>query len=327
MPTSPLRFALLDHVEAPCERPSAQVYDEVASYVRLADRLGFDYYWFSEHHSHVHYGHLPWPLLLALHLASQTQRIQLGTAIICLNLHHPLAIAEQAVVADLLMHGRLAPGFGSGSSPTESTLFGRAIISEQERHEHFSEALGEILANWRDTESLPKAHPTLHSRSWQAVNSVGSAQIAGQLGMNMMYSHLRTPEQYKLYRHTYRDSGGRGLIAANRPVYVGTDDITAITEAEPALRVLWRRFRSEGKISAETPEPDDPWLLCGHPINFLVGGPASVAAQIAALRAETDFDVINLEPNWAALSPEQIRASIERLATQVRPALMPPGTI
>jgi alkanesulfonate monooxygenase SsuD/methylene tetrahydromethanopterin reductase-like flavin-dependent oxidoreductase (luciferase family) len=320
MPT-PLRFALLDHIEAPQERPSAEVYEEVAGYVRLADTLGFDYYWFSEHHRYVHYGHLPWPMLLALHLASQTKQIQLGTAIICLNLHHPLAIAEQSVVADLLMRERLAPGFGSGSSPTESVLFGKDLVSEQERHAHFAEALGQILASWHDSESLPKASPTLHTRSWQAVNSVGSAQNAGRLGVNMMYSHLRTPEQYKQYRQAYLDAGGTGLIAANRPVYVGVDDATAIAELEPALRTLWRRFRSEGKISAETPEPGDPYALCGHPINFLVGGPESVARQIAALRAETDFDVINLEPSWAGLTPEQIHGTIRRLAEAVRPAL------
>ena len=320
----PLRFALTDHVEAPCERPSGEVYAEVAAYVRLADSLGFDYYWFSEHHNYVHYGHLPWPMLLALHLASQTEHIQLGTAIICLNLHHPLAIAEQAAVADLLMQGRLAPGFGSGSSPTESVLFGKELVSEQERHANFAEALGQILTSWRDPESLPRAHPTLHARSWQAVNSIGSAQNAGRLGMNMMYSHLRTPEQYKQYRQAYLDSGGTGLIAANRPVYVGPDDATAMAELEPALRTLWRRFRSEGKIPAETPEPSDPWELCGHPINFLVGGPASVAAQIAALRVETDFDVINLEPNWAGLTSEQIHGTIRGLAEAVRPTL---GTI
>ncbi|MCX6366265.1 MAG: LLM class flavin-dependent oxidoreductase [Armatimonadetes bacterium] len=320
MPT-PLRFALLDHIEAPQERPSAEVYEEVAGYVRLADTLGFDYYWFSEHHRYVHYGHLPWPMLLALHLASQTKQIQLGTAIICLNLHHPLAIAEQSVVADLLMRERLAPGFGSGSSPTESVLFGKELVSEQERHAHFAEALGQILASWHDSESLPKASPTLHARSWQAVNSVGSAQNAGRLGVNMMYSHLRTPEQYKQYRQAYLDAGGTGLIAANRPVYVGVDDATAIAELEPALRTLWRRFRSEGKIPAETPEPGDPYALCGHPINFLVGGPESVARQIATLRAETDFDVINLEPSWAGLTPEQIRRTICHLAEAVRPAL------
>ena len=321
---TPLRFALLDHIEAPRERPSGEVYEEVAGYVRLADALGFDYYWFSEHHRYVHYGHLPWPMLFALHLASQTKQIQLGTAIICLNLHHPLAIAEQAAVADLLMQGRLAPGFGSGSSPTESVLFGKALVSEQERHAHFAEALTQILESWNDPETLPQAHPTLPARSWQAVNSIGSAQNAGRLGMNMMYSHLRTPEQYKQYRQAYRDSGGTGRIAANRPVYVGSDDATAMAELEPALRALWRRFRSEGKIPAETTEPDNPWLLCGHPINFLVGGPESVAEQIAALRAATDFDVINLEPNWAGLTSEQICGTIQRLAEQVRPAL---GTI
>ena len=70
--------------------------------MRLADRLGVKYAWFAEHHAHAHYGHLPTPLLYALHLAGQTKQIQLGTAIICLNLHDPLDVAEQVAVADVL---------------------------------------------------------------------------------------------------------------------------------------------------------------------------------------------------------------------------------
>ncbi len=84
---------------------------------------------------HAHHGHLPTPLLLALHLAGQTRLIQLGTAIICPNLHHPLDVAEQVAVADLLANGRMAVGFGSGSTPEESALFGAELAEEQERGE------------------------------------------------------------------------------------------------------------------------------------------------------------------------------------------------
>jgi len=52
---------------------------------------------------------------------------------------------------------------------------------------------------------------------------------------------------YREYSDALPQRGGSGLIAANRPVYVGADDQSAFREAEPALRTLWRRFHSEGK--------------------------------------------------------------------------------
>ena len=129
----------------------------------------------------------------------------------------------------------------------------------------------------------------------------------------MLFSHLRTPEQYRQYAAAYREAGGTGLIAANRPVFVGPDDRTAFDLAEPALRILWRRFRQEGKIPADTPEPERPQDLCGHPINFIVGGPESVARQLLALHEQVPFDVANVEVRWAGLSHEVVRDSLKRL--------------
>jgi alkanesulfonate monooxygenase SsuD/methylene tetrahydromethanopterin reductase-like flavin-dependent oxidoreductase (luciferase family) len=286
--------------------------------VRLADRLGVGYFWFSEHHSHAHHGHLPAPLLLALHLAGQTKQIRLGTAIICLNLHHPLDIAEQVAVADVLAGGRLAVGFGSGSTPEEFGLFDLPVTEEVERHERFLAALQTIRTAWAGN-MLPKPRADLPERCWVAVNSVGSARIAGRVGFNVMFSHLRTPAQYRDYTAVYRSVGGRGWIAANRPVFVGPDDATAFTLAEPALRILWRRFRDEGKIPAETPEPSAAADLCGHPINFIVGGPATVARGLRQLHAESPFDVANLEVRWTGLSDELIRESLTRLMADVAP--------
>ena len=282
-------IGITDHLEGPHDRPSAEVFAEVSDLVRLADRLGVEYAWFAEHHAHVHEGHLPAPLLFALHLAGQTRQIRLGTAIICLNLHHPLAVAEQVAVADVLTGGRIAPGFGSGSTPEEFDLFGLDVTGEDERHARFEEALRVILAAWsgdwsraRDFpvpphRSLPVPSADLPGRCWLAVNSSGSARIAGAFGFNVLFSHLRTPEQYRHYLDVYRAAGGTGRVAANRPVFVGPDDDTAFAAAEPALRLLWRRFHREGKIPAGTPEPSRVEDLCSHPINFLVGGPESVA--------------------------------------------------
>src|SRR5437868_50669 len=144
------RIGLIDHLEGPRDQASAQIYDEVAALVRLGDELGLDYAWFAEHHVHTHYGHLPAPLLFALHLAGQTHRIHLGTAIICLNLHPPLAIAEQDAVADALSNHRMAVRFGSGSTPEESALFGLTETNDDERHARFESALRSILSTWND---------------------------------------------------------------------------------------------------------------------------------------------------------------------------------
>src|SRR4051794_19441253 len=103
-----MKFALTYHIEGPRVRPSLEIYEEVAAQVRLADTLGFGYAWFAEHHAHLHLGHLPCPLLLALHVLGEVKRLHLGTAVICLNMHHPVEIAEQIAVADLLSGGRVS---------------------------------------------------------------------------------------------------------------------------------------------------------------------------------------------------------------------------
>ena len=331
-----LEIGITDHLEGPRRRPSREIYAEVEDLVRLADELGIEYFWFAEHHGHAHHGHMPAPLLMALHLAGQTRRIRLGTAIICLNLHHPLAVAEQVAAADVLSGGaRMAVGFGSGSTPEEFELFGLRETAEIERHARFEEALRIIRACWAGRvdagdltfhnvpahEPLPVPPGNLAQRSWLAVNSAGAARIAGTMGFGMLFSHLRTPAQYREYVEAYQAAGGTGRVAVNRPVYVGPDDRAAFALAEPALRTLWRRFQSEGKIPADQVEPRSREELSAHPINFIVGGPASVARQLDDLYAQAPFDVANLEVRWEGLSHSAIRDSLRRLATEVRPLL------
>ncbi len=328
-------IGLTDHLEGPPDRPSSAIFDEVADLVRLADRLGVRYAWFAEHHAHAHHGHLPTPLLFALHLAGQTGRIRLGTAVLCLNLRHPLDIAEQVAVADTLTGGRLAVGFGSGSTPEEFGLFGLAVTDERDRHARFEEALRVIRSAWGGEwdgpplrhfpvpphRPLPVPATDLPGRCWVAVNSPGSARIAGTFGFNMLFSHLRTPEQYRAYLAAYRAAGGTGLVAANRPVFVGPDDATAFARVEPALRTLWRRFRHEGKIPSGTPEPARPEDLCGPPIHFIVGGPETVARHLLALHEQSPFDVANVEVRWAGLPHELVRDSLRRLMEEVMPLM------
>jgi alkanesulfonate monooxygenase SsuD/methylene tetrahydromethanopterin reductase-like flavin-dependent oxidoreductase (luciferase family) len=345
-----VKFALTYHVEGPRDRPSLAIYEEIAAQVELADRLGFDYAWFAEHHAHIHLGHLPCPLLFALHLAGRTRRIQLGTAVICLNMHHPIEVAEQIAVADLLTGGRISPGFGSGSTPQELALFELPSVDAATRHARFEESLAVVRAVWAGGQNgrmgewengrsgpelplshspippfshsvpLPVARPDLTARSWVAANSLEAAGIAGRGGHNMMFSFLRPPEQYEALYAAYRAAGGQRSVAANRPIYVGEDDAGAWAEAEPALRLLFHRFREEGKISRETAEPAR-FDATNAPGQFLVGGPDTIVRFIRDLRARIPFDTFNVEPRWAGFSPGQVQASMQRFADRVMPEL------
>jgi alkanesulfonate monooxygenase SsuD/methylene tetrahydromethanopterin reductase-like flavin-dependent oxidoreductase (luciferase family) len=308
-------IGITDHLEGPRDRPSRELYAEVADLVQLADRLGVQYAWFAEHHAHAHFGHLPTPLMYALHLAAQTKQIHLGSAVVCLNLHNPIDVAEQVAVADVLSGRRMAVGFGSGSTPDECALFDVDDVDEPQRHERFAKALESIRTAWQ-TRIFPRPTPDLAPRCWVAVNSSGAARIAGQFNFNVLFSHLRTPQQYRQYTDAYRSAGGTRLIAANRPVFVG--DVDAVV---PALRVLWRRFRDEGKIPRDMPEPDSIDALAAHPINFMLGGPKAVAREIRELHDQAPFDVLNVEVRWTGLSHELVRQSLSALMNEVVPML------
>src|SRR4051794_10259161 len=162
-----MKFALTYHIEGPRARPSAEIYEEVSQQVVLADALGFEYAWFAEHHSHIHLGHLPCPLLLALHLTGRTSRIHTGAAVVCLNMHHPVEVAENAAVADHLSGGRISPGFGSGSTPEELALFGLPNVDPDTRHSKFEQSLRVIRQVWsghgprRDHGDGPRYDPPL----------------------------------------------------------------------------------------------------------------------------------------------------------------------
>jgi hypothetical protein len=57
--------------------------------------------------------------------------------------------------------------------------------------------------------------------------------------------------------------------------------------------------------------------LCAHPINFIVGGPQTVARRLWELQQQAPFDVCNVELRWAGLAHELVRESMQRLMQQV----------
>jgi probable F420-dependent oxidoreductase len=103
-------------------RTFAQEYGEVVDLARLAETLGFDSVWVSEHHGSSD-GYLPSLLPVLAGLATATDRLLLGTGVILTPFHHPLRLAEDAAVVDQLSGGRLILGLGLGWREEEFRMF------------------------------------------------------------------------------------------------------------------------------------------------------------------------------------------------------------
>jgi probable F420-dependent oxidoreductase len=104
------------------DRTFAQEYRDVVELSRLAETLGFDSVWVSEHHGSGD-GYLPSLLPMLAALAAATDRVQLGTGVMLTPFHHPLRLAEDAAVVDQLSEGRLNLGLGLGWREEEFRMF------------------------------------------------------------------------------------------------------------------------------------------------------------------------------------------------------------
>jgi alkanesulfonate monooxygenase SsuD/methylene tetrahydromethanopterin reductase-like flavin-dependent oxidoreductase (luciferase family) len=102
-----------------------RIYQEALEQVRYAEALGFDSVWIAEHHS-SRYGIFPSLMPILAHIAAQTTTIRLGAGVSVLPFHHPIRLAEEAAMVDVLSDGRLNFGVGEGR-PTTNTAILRSI--------------------------------------------------------------------------------------------------------------------------------------------------------------------------------------------------------
>ena len=93
------------------------VREEIENLV-LAEELGFDSVWITEHHF-SDYSMSNDPLQLLTYIAAKTSRVKLGTQCIIVPWHNPARLAEKIVNLDILSNGRAILGFGGGLAQHE----------------------------------------------------------------------------------------------------------------------------------------------------------------------------------------------------------------
>jgi alkanesulfonate monooxygenase SsuD/methylene tetrahydromethanopterin reductase-like flavin-dependent oxidoreductase (luciferase family) len=98
----------------PWQQPWVDRYQRVLEQIEWIDReLSIDGVYVTEHHFYED-GYLPSPMMMSAAIASRTKRVSVGTNLLQLPLHHPVRVAEDALLGDVLSGGRFRLGVGAG---------------------------------------------------------------------------------------------------------------------------------------------------------------------------------------------------------------------
>jgi putative FMN-dependent luciferase-like monooxygenase len=311
--------------------PPAERYRLASEQIRHAEAAGLDSAWIAQHHFHEAEGGLPAPFAFLGFVAAQTSRIRLGTGIVTLPLEHPVRVAEDAAVLDLLSNGRLELGVGTGGNPSAFAAFG---LDSAQRSDIFARNLDIVrnaLAGGTLTggDTLYPPRPQLCGRIWQATFSVSGGARAGKAGDGLLLSrtqprtkeapHATLPEIQHPIIDAYLAAlppGCESRIMASRSVFAADDREQALRLADIGLRGQLDKFIASGHAAPGNALSD---MITAFDVH--VGAPDDVVASLqsdSTLERVTDlvFQVHSVDPPHPF-----ILRSIELVAEKVAPAL------
>lgn len=288
-----------------------RLFDEIVAEAQAAEAAGFDSFLFTEHHQ-VPNGYFPSPLLLSAAIAAKTQRIKVGSCIILLPLYHPVRVAEDGALLDILSKGRLCLGVGAGVAPKDFEAFG---VPRHHRGAMTEEAIEVIRRAWteerfthlgryfrlKEVSVTPRPLQKPHPPIWVA-GMVGEAvKRAARRGDGWfidVISNLTTLKRLSaLYQETCRVYGKRPYIVALRDAWVAESSEAADREYGPYVADSHRFYHQIGAYDPAL----DPWVKDLKPggefplqvakrDRFILGSAKDCIGQIERWRAEVGID-------------------------------------
>ena len=220
-----------------------QAYSHATALAQHMDTRGFHCMWMAEHHfQHEGYECIPNLILMGVHLAGLTQNLKFGQAFNIIPMWHPLRIAEDFAMADILTGGRMIFGVGRGYHSREVETFGSPVIDNDANRELYLEQM-EVIRKAFNEESwshqgkyytIPPAVPyrgydlkeiTMVPRPvhrpveiWQPIASGRTLNYVAEHGIKAMVA--LTGEKYAAQMITqYHDAA----VAAGRDLALGGD--------------------------------------------------------------------------------------------------------
>ena len=175
------------------ENNSPRSYDSIRAIVQQAEADGFDSIWLADHLLYRNAGESTrgmwecWTMVSAL--AEATQRVEIGTLVLCNSFRNPAILAKMATSLDEVSHGRLILGVGAGWNEPEYEAFG---LPFDHRVDHFEEAL-QILKPM-----LLEGHVDFAGRYYQARNCENLPRGPRLEGPPLMVGSGEGPRMLKL---------------------------------------------------------------------------------------------------------------------------------
>jgi len=239
-----------------------QLYNRYLDELEYGEVLGFDGVAVNEHHQTA-YGLMPSPIVMASALARRTKKVKIAILGSALPLRqHPITVAEEHAMIDVITGGRLISGFVRGIGAEYHTFGINPTIS----HDRFHEAHDLIVQAWTRPGPFsftgrhynleyvnlwPRPFQTPHPPIW--VPSQGSKETIDWAALpDHRYTYLQTfspAAVVEKYLQSYRDTAqGYGYEAADSqlgwavPVYVSDTDDQARKEAKVHFELFRNRL-------------------------------------------------------------------------------------
>jgi luciferase family oxidoreductase group 1 len=332
-------------MQSPSARSSKEIYARGIELAQAAETLGFRNVWLAEHHFST-YGYLSRPAQLATYIAAKTARLRVGTAVIVVPLHHPLVVAEEIAMLDVLSGGRLDVGLGRGYQHYEFERFGLELDAGRQR---WDESIDIIVKSFEgrpfsyegklfkipETSLFPQPVQKPHPPVWITAQSPYALEAAVRRGFNVLTGGFGMPverlgEFGQLFARVVAEvkPPQPPRVGVQRAVYV-TDNVADAREAAEqarwnmrvtlSLRNHYERVENGNAIPvpAQT-EPDIDDLLDRY---LVIGTPDTCIRQIRRLRELVGITHFNCSFWFGDMEQARVLRSMERFAQEVMPAV------
>jgi alkanesulfonate monooxygenase SsuD/methylene tetrahydromethanopterin reductase-like flavin-dependent oxidoreductase (luciferase family) len=323
-----------------------QVIENTLREVELAEAIGLDAVWLTEHHFDGAVAYAD-PVVFGAAVAMRTRRVRIGFAVVEMALHHPVRLAVQTSLLDNLSRGRLIVGTGRGSAYNEFEYIGFGTTLDEGRH-MMEEAEALLVKAWTGEHvrhrgkywqvefprlrppPFQKPHPPLvraciGEESMLNMAKIGRPVLIGIQTLDTLRLRLQRYQQTMLDSGLPENTVERVLEEtwAQRALIVADSDDEAQETATTALKRYRhhldesRRLYNPGGLPPRKPgAPPNPNEQVEHA--FLAGTPKRVAEQVAALQ---DVGVRNLllNVNVGQMPADLVERSMKLFGEKVLP--------
>ena len=333
-----MRFGLVYSIESP-SHDWIGAYDNVVEQVLLAEKLGYNSVLLSEHHF-VDNGYFPSVTVAVAGLATRTSKIRLGTGVLLLPLHHPITIAEDTAVMDVISKGRAILGVGYGYRAEEFNAFG---VPLEERVSRFDEEVTIVDKLLRESQvtfdgkyfklnnvtvtprCVQKPRPTL----WVAAKREIAVRKTARQG-DAWFPDPISPlsvlsERVRVYREELKKVGKR-LEQMEFPImkegYVASDTDTAWKDSREYVLSNYQDYLKWGHMQDDDGRPVDPYdatALTTLERRFVIGSPDDCIDRIDQHKKELGINHMLFRIQFCGLSHKKVMNAIRLFAEKVFP--------